>query len=110
MADARLERRRGVRRTCGLSRHELRGRLGDLGTHHHRRSARVVDRSLHSPVRWRLVAALPLRMTRALRTTILATLALPAMAAAAQVDQQRAQEFFREAQTLCERDGGRLWG
>jgi hypothetical protein len=31
----------------------------------------------------------------------------PAMA---QVDQQRAQGFFREAQALCERDGGRLWG
>jgi hypothetical protein len=31
----------------------------------------------------------------------------PAMA---QVDQQRAQEYFKEAQTLCERDGGRLWG
>jgi hypothetical protein len=30
--------------------------------------------------------------------------------AAAQVDQQRTQEFFKEAQTLCERDGGRLWG
>src|SRR3954465_6609975 len=30
--------------------------------------------------------------------------------AVAQVDQQRAQEFFREAQALCERDGGRLWG
>jgi hypothetical protein len=31
-------------------------------------------------------------------------------AAVAQVDQQRAQAFFREAQALCERDGGRLWG
>ena len=30
--------------------------------------------------------------------------------AVAQVDQQRAQEFFKEAQTLCQRDGGRLWG
>src|SRR5688572_12467926 len=30
--------------------------------------------------------------------------------AAAQVDQQRAQEWFKEAQALCERDGGRLWG
>ena len=30
--------------------------------------------------------------------------------AAAQVDQQRAQEYFIEAQALCERDGGRLWG
>lgn len=32
------------------------------------------------------------------------------LATAAQVDQQRAQEYFREARTLCERDGGRLWG
>ena len=30
--------------------------------------------------------------------------------AAAQVDQQRAQEFFKEAQAFCERDGGRRWG
>jgi acetyl esterase/lipase len=30
--------------------------------------------------------------------------------ASAQVDQQRAQEYFKEAQALCERDGGRLWG
>jgi len=29
---------------------------------------------------------------------------------AAQVDQQRAQEYFKEARALCERDGGRLWG
>ena len=38
---------------------------------------------------------------------LLAGVAPPAVA---QVDQQRAQEFFREAQALCERDGGRLWG
>jgi hypothetical protein len=31
-------------------------------------------------------------------------------AAFAQVDQQRAQEIFKEALALCERDGGRLWG
>lgn len=50
-------------------------------------------------------------MTRALRTTILSSmLTLVAPSAVAQVDQQRAQEFFKEAQTLCERDGGRLWG
>jgi hypothetical protein len=30
--------------------------------------------------------------------------------AVAQVDQHRAQEYFKEAQALCERDGGRLWG
>jgi hypothetical protein len=28
----------------------------------------------------------------------------------AQVDQQRAEEYFKEVQALCERDGGRLWG
>ena len=38
---------------------------------------------------------------------LLAAFPPPAMA---QVDQQRAREFFREAQALCERDGGRLWG
>ena len=30
--------------------------------------------------------------------------------AAAQVDQQTAQEYFKEAQTLCQRDSGHLWG
>ncbi len=30
--------------------------------------------------------------------------------AIAQVDPQRAQEFFKDAQAVCERDGGRLWG
>jgi hypothetical protein len=30
--------------------------------------------------------------------------------AVAQVDQQRAQEYFKEARAFCERDGGRLWG
>jgi hypothetical protein len=33
-----------------------------------------------------------------------------ALPAAAQVDEQRAQEYFKEAGALCERDGGRLWG
>ena len=33
-----------------------------------------------------------------------------ALPAEAQVDQQRAQEYFKEVQALCERDGGRLWG
>jgi hypothetical protein len=28
----------------------------------------------------------------------------------AQVDEQRAREYFKEARALCERDGGRLWG
>ena len=30
--------------------------------------------------------------------------------AAAQVDQQRAEVYFKEAATICQRDGGRLWG
>ena len=30
--------------------------------------------------------------------------------AAAQVDQQLAEEYFKEARALCERDAGRLWG
>ena len=30
--------------------------------------------------------------------------------AAAQVDQARAAQYFKEAQALCERDGGRHWG
>jgi hypothetical protein len=33
--------------------------------------------------------------------------ALPALA---QVHQQRAQQYFKEAQALCDRDRGRLWG
>lgn len=33
-----------------------------------------------------------------------------AASALARVDQQRAQEYFQEAQALCERDGGKLWG
>jgi hypothetical protein len=50
-------------------------------------------------------------MTRPLRTTIVSSmLMLLAPMAGAQVDQQRAQEFFKEAQVLCEREGGRLWG
>src|SRR5262245_54105638 len=61
--------------------------------------------------RHRLRRKMIYRMSRTLGTTILSSmLTLLASPAAAQVDQQRAQEFFREAQTLCERDGGRLWG
>src|SRR5688500_15812710 len=30
--------------------------------------------------------------------------------AAAQVDQSKAQQYFKEAAALCERDGGKLWG
>ena len=45
-------------------------------------------------------------MTRVI--VFLYLLAGVAPAAVAQVDQQCAQEFFKEAQALCERDGGRL--
>ena len=38
-----------------------------------------------------------------------AILLLPRLAAA-QVDPQRAETYFKEAAVLCERDGGRLWG
>ena len=40
----------------------------------------------------------------------LCLLAGSALPAEAQVDQERAQEFFKEAQALCGRDAGRLWG
>src|ERR1051325_4739484 len=48
------------------------------------------------------------RMPHAKVLLLMVTLLAAPMAA--QVDQQRAQEFFQEAQALCERDGGRLWG
>ena len=45
------------------------------------------------------------------RTAVLAYLLIGhPVPAIAQVDPQRAQEFFKEAQAVCERDGGRLWG
>lgn len=47
-------------------------------------------------------------MTRLL--VFLYLLAGVAQQAVAQADQQRAQEYFKEARALCERDGGRLWG
>src|SRR5574341_2257034 len=47
----------------------------------------------------------------AFRVALLAYVAIGhALPVGAQVDQQRAQEFFKEARALCERDGGRLWG
>jgi hypothetical protein len=49
--------------------------------------------------------------TPALCTAIAACVAIGCpTTAVAQVDQQRAQAFFKEAQAICERDGGRLWG
>jgi hypothetical protein len=41
---------------------------------------------------------------------VLVVLAAAAANAGAQVDQQRAAAYFREAAVLCERDGGKLWG
>jgi acetyl esterase/lipase len=51
-----------------------------------------------------------MRTSRARVPFVLYLLAGVPPPAAAQVDQQRAQAYFREAQALCERDGGRLWG
>jgi hypothetical protein len=49
--------------------------------------------------------------TRASRVAILScvvtALALPA---AAQIDQQRAQDYFNDVQAVCDREGKRLWG
>jgi len=51
---------------------------------------------------------MPTPMTRVMVFSYL--LAGVAPTAEAQVDQQRAQEYFKEARALCERDGGGLWG
>ena len=49
--------------------------------------------------------------TSAFCTAILAYVAMAhPPPAVAQVDQQRAQEYFKEAQAICQRDGGRLLG
>ena len=37
-------------------------------------------------------------------------LVIAVVPAAGQVDQARAEQYFKEARALCERDGGRLWG
>jgi hypothetical protein len=42
--------------------------------------------------------------------TVTCAIALLPALAAAQVDPQRAETYFKEAAVLCERDGGRLWG
>jgi hypothetical protein len=41
---------------------------------------------------------------------LVCTLVGLAVLAVAQVDQQRAEAYFKEAATICQRDGGRLWG
>jgi hypothetical protein len=49
-------------------------------------------------------------MWQILRCALILAVALGhATPSRAQVDQQRAQEYFKEAQALCEKDGGRLW-
>ena len=47
--------------------------------------------------------------TRRVASLLCLTTAL-ALPAAAQVDQQRAQEWFKDVQAVCEREGLRLWG
>ena len=44
---------------------------------------------------------------RAILSCVVTALAVPA---AAQVDHRRAQEFFKDVQAVCEREGKRLWG
>lgn len=51
-----------------------------------------------------------MRKPGCLMAIVLYAIAGYARQVAAQVDQQRAQEYFKEAQALCERDGGRMWG
>ena len=46
-------------------------------------------------------------MRVAMLLSVMTVLARPA---AAQVDQQRAQEYFKDVQARCEREGKRLWG
>ena len=48
------------------------------------------------------------RISQCCRTAVLPIFIL-ALPAAAQVDQQRAAMYFREAAALCDREGGRLW-
>lgn len=48
-------------------------------------------------------------MTRSAALLCLCLLAVPSPARG-QVDSTLAQSFFKEAQALCERDGGKLWG
>jgi hypothetical protein len=51
-------------------------------------------------------------MTDRFRRGLCSVVSLVALAAPAwaQVDQQRAAEYFKEARVICERDAGRLWG
>jgi hypothetical protein len=47
--------------------------------------------------------------TMAFLLCLCASVLIP-VTALAQVDERRAQAYFKEATTLCEREGGRLWG
>jgi len=47
-------------------------------------------------------------MTRSAAVLCLCLLAVPSLARG-QVDSTLAQSYFKEAATLCERDGGKLW-
>jgi hypothetical protein len=49
-------------------------------------------------------------MKIAKRCAIVCLLLCGAHEASAQVDQERAAQYFREAAVLCEREGGRIWG
>ena len=49
-------------------------------------------------------------MRNAAIATLVLTSALTATQAYAQVDQQKAAQYFQEAAAVCEREGGRLWG
>jgi hypothetical protein len=45
-----------------------------------------------------------------IHTLGLILVSLATSSASAQVDQERAAQYFREASALCEREGGRIWG
>jgi hypothetical protein len=49
-------------------------------------------------------------MSRGRSVMLLCMLVGLAVTAAAQVDQERAEAYFKEAAAICQRDGGRLWG
>jgi len=50
------------------------------------------------------------RVRRAFALIAPCTLAVAPLVAQAQIDPERARTYFAEAQALCEREGGRLWG
>src|SRR4030095_8155712 len=53
------------------------------------------------------------RGERQMRVRVLSLVVMLAgltQSAFAQVDEERAEQYFKEAATICQRDGGRLWG